>query len=168
MWAERAWADNRGWADQSWAGRSWAERSCGVQWPCGGIERADFRSWIPRAVGIPGLNACEDLVVRGGCSVFVLRRGGVLQPLLLEGGGCYNPPWVVTTKLLVTTPLTTPSNLSVQARCRLDAGSMPRGRGSATYSQVVRSSLVCDMKVSENRVFGRDLHLGENSFRQLP
>ena len=63
-----------------------------VQWPCGGIERADFRSWIPRAVGIPGLNACEDLVVRGGCSVFVLRRGGLLQPLLLEGGGCYNPP----------------------------------------------------------------------------
>ena len=83
---------------QSWVGRSIVGRTLvgrtfvWVQWPCGGIGGADFRSWIPRAVGIPGLNACEDLVVRGGCSVFVFRRGGLLQPLPLEGGGCYNPP----------------------------------------------------------------------------
>jgi hypothetical protein len=53
---------------QSWVGRSIVGRTLvgrtflWVQWPCGGIGRADFRSWIPRAVGIPGLNACEDLV----------------------------------------------------------------------------------------------------------
>jgi hypothetical protein len=54
----------------------------------------------------------------------VLRRGGLLQPLLLEGGVVTTPPWVVTTKLLVTTPLTTPSNLSVhtERRARSDHG----------------------------------------------